>query len=368
MVPTVLNELNTSDLDWIVKTGKSVDIAEGTILTQSNRSSDVIFFILDGLFLLGADAQTTFSSQSSQLSSAIASSFIPLIQLTCGEIVGILSSLDSESSSSVIYSQSASTIFAIPRSVLAQKLQEDFAFAARWYRTAGRLLFHRTQCLKQQLANQGAPVARSHQRQAITLFAELEDSDLDWLATVGQVQTLAGNTVLVPCGRSPSALHIVLDGALGMSQPNGAEQLAQSHILLHAFSRVHLAAPANEVRLSRGDLIGDMGLIHAYEPVTQVWAVRESQVLSVPGWRLAAKLLHDVGFASRFYRVLAMLLATDYQAILHTVYTRHLAEQVNRAGVEPSAFGPISNESKLLTRLSLAEARFEWLLQRIQAQ
>lgn len=199
------------------------------------------------------------------------------------------------------------------------------------------------------------------------MFAELQDSDLDWLAAVGIIQSLPAQAVLLPTGRSPDALHIVLEGALLLSQPVVNQSVETPNLVAQTLAPAeNPSAPHQEVaRLSRGDLVGEMQLVNAHDLTLCASTLRDSQVLSIPRWRLAAKLLYDASFAARFYRVLATLLTTECEAMLHQLH----AATRGSAGDRGEPMGDRDEvSSHLLTRISLAEARFEWLLKRIQAQ
>jgi hypothetical protein len=101
--------------------------------------------------------------------------------------------------------------------------------------------------------------------------------------------------------------------------------------------------------------------VDAYFSEITVRTLRDTQILSIPRWRLTAKLLHDLGFASRFYRVMAMLLGNKYQNMI-----QQLHQECSTANGEQTPGNVHVNElnHQLLNRVALAEARFDWLLKR----
>lgn len=367
MTCLLLEELDSSDLNWIVQAAVYRSVPAETLLVGSDQPSDHVFLILEGMVAIAAPIRQeaiAYSSEkpSSAESGAISWSITTLSQILPGDFASLATILDSRSLPYSVISESPCQVLCIPRAVLLQKLQEDASFASRFYRTVALLMSARNRRLVREFEYQNLPVRRSPLRQSITLFAELQDSDLDWLATVGMVQSLPAQTVLLSTGRSPDALHIVLEGALLLSQP-----VEMSSLIAQTLAPAeNPSAPHQEIaRLSRGDLVGEMQLVNAHDLTLCASALRDSQVLSIPRWRLAAKLLYDPSFAARFYRVLATLLATEYEAMLHQLYATTLGSADERA--EP--MGDRDDlSSRLLTRISLAEARFEWLLKRIQAQ
>lgn len=363
MTCLLLEELHSSDLNWLMQAATYNSIPSETLLADPNQPSDDVFLILEGMVAIASPTRQAAIAHSFEKASSSESWSVPILsQVLPGDFASLSSILDSKLLPYLIISESPCQVLCIPRAMLLQKLQEDASFASRFYRTVALLMSARNWRLVREFEYQNLPVRRSPLRQSITLFAELQDSDLDWLATVGMVQSLPAQTVLLSTGRSPDALHIVLEGALRLSQPVEVSNLVAQALV----PAENPSAPHQEVaRLSRGDLVGEMQLVNAHDLTLCASTLRDSQVLSIPRWRLAAKLLHDASFAARFYRVLATLLATEYEAMLHQLHTATLGS----AGEKVELVGDRDDlSSRLLTRISLAEARFEWLLKRIQAQ
>ncbi|GAB4146049.1 MAG: hypothetical protein Fur0046_23870 [Cyanobacteria bacterium J069] len=363
MTCILLQELDSSDLNWLMQSAMHMSIPSETILAEPDQPADQICFILEGMVAIASPVrQTVFAPSFVEPADSQSWSMTTLSQIPSGDLVSLHALLDSKPLPYAVISESQCQVLSIPRSLFLQKLQDDLSFAAHVYRTVAMLLSARNQRLVREFEYQNLTAGRSPLRQAITLFAELQDIDLDWLAAVGSVQTAAADEVVLSSGRSPDALHILLEGALLLSQPIEASNLVAQTLA----PDVNPASPHREVaRLSRGDLVGEMQMVNAHDLTLCASALRESQILSIPRWRLAAKLLHDVGFASRFYRVLASLLAAEYETMLHQLHSATVGATDERVG----QMGDRDDlSSRLLTRLSLAEARFEWLLKRIQAQ
>jgi CRP-like cAMP-binding protein len=122
-----LGVLNDVDLDWLIAQGSKTDIAEGSILIEQGRPIDSIFIILDGAF-------------------SVSTSFAPgkvVARLMSGEVLGEMSFLDSRPPSASVRALEKSTVLTIPKSRLAEKLESDVVFAARFYRALGVFLSDR---------------------------------------------------------------------------------------------------------------------------------------------------------------------------------------------------------------------------------
>jgi bacteriocin-type transport-associated protein len=337
MTEVLLKELSNLDIDWMLATGQHQTINPNTVLMQSGQPSEMLYILLEGSFTMA---------------SAQANGWQEFARLSSGEMIGAIPGLHAFWRSACVSTLTQCLVLKIPQAQLAEKLQQDFSFAAHLYRASAVLLLHQLDRLIHQLGINAAMLNQPQLREGLTVFAELQDSDLDWLIAAGQVQQITANTVLTHSSRPVDALHVLLEGSLALSTTE-----VEAHQLVSAFSTRSDAPPEQEfARLARGEIVGETLFIEATPPAITVRALRDSQVLSIPRWRLAAKLLHDVGFASRFYRVLATLLANKYQAI------------VRQLGQSDPAMTEFSSDSQFLTQVGLAEARFEWMLKRIQAQ
>jgi hypothetical protein len=83
-------------------------------------------------------------------------------------------------------------------------------------------------------------------------------------------------------------------------------------------------------------------------------------VLRIARSDVTAKLESDLGFASRFYRAIAVFLAQRLRA----------SEQRSAPGGKPNLAENVEEEDELdpevLDRLALAASRFDWMLTRLK--
>ena len=336
METTLLQELSNQDIDWLITTGELIEMASGAILLQPRQPLETLYILLEGTLIV-------FQPESKP----------DIIWLSDGEMMGSLPGLDLDGQWMTVRTATRCRALAIPRSTLLSKCSEDSGFAAHLYRASAVLLANRLARLTQQLTKQSghSNTFNQPQRDSIALFAALQDDDLDWLVAAGQVQHLAAKTILIESGRPIDAWHILLDGAVALTTAP-----VDPNLVLSAFTGNQPDQSELEfARLSRGDTIGEGLFINPDVAATTARTVRETQVLSIPRWRLAAKLLHDPGFAARFYQVLAVLLLNQQQMLMQ----QYLGQ---------SSTSNHELDSQFLTQVALAEARFEWMLKRIQTK
>lgn len=177
-------------------------------------------------------------------------------------------------------------------------------------------------------------------KKVLFILGELSDDDVDWLIDNSSHETIAAGTVLIQEGQAIDTLYILLDGALTVS----VEALGGQEVAL----------------LTSGEVVGEMSFVDDRPPSATVKAIEDSLVLSIPRQALSTKLHQDVGFASRFYRALAIFLSD------------RLRGTVSRLGYgkEPDHNERVAREQSLnpdvLDNLALGDTRFAWLLRRLK--
>ncbi len=171
------------------------------------------------------------------------------------------------------------------------------------------------------------------------LLGELDDDDIDWMVSMGRREEVAAGTVLIQEGQPIDTLHILLEGTLSVS--------------------VSALEGKTIARLTSGAVVGEMSFADARPPSATVMAVETSLVLSIPRLLLIEKLQKDEGFASRFYRAIAIFLSTRLRGTVR--YLGYAKEQLLQ---EDNSSDDLSPE--VVDNVPLAKARFDWLLRRLK--
>lgn len=343
----LLKELSASDINWLMATGHQTIIEPGSVLTEEGKVVDTLYIVLDGTLSVTV-------SQGEMLDWEIA-------QLGSGEIAGESLFIGTHAIATTIKALEQSLVLSIPQQQLTAKFQEDTGFASGFTRAIAILLSNRLHSTSSQLSSsqlfQDQPV-----RDALFVLGEFNDSDIDWLIASGTRQKITANTVLIDEEGSVDALYILLSGTMTVSVSEN-----KSNLLARAFAarEGHESLEQEIATLSRGEIIGETPFIDDRLPSATVKALEDSLVLSIHRSRLAAKLQLDVGFASRFYRVIA------------TLYFNRLQEIFRRLGYgKPvdSKTQPLDKaieyedelDFSVLDRITLAGTRFEWMLSRLK--
>ncbi|MGB3135443.1 MAG: cyclic nucleotide-binding domain-containing protein [Nodosilinea sp.] len=329
---TLLRELHREDVSWLRQTGNIQTAEANTILVSPNCAADCLYVVLDG--------QLTVLMQSQGGAKE-------LLRLTTGDLAGALP-VEGYLPQATVGALTDSKVLAVPAAAIAQKLQSDAEFAARLYRVVALLLRQQLTQWAAQLGYSLGLLSQLQLKEASTVFAELMDSDLDWLAAVGQVEAVKPGTVVLSCGQPVDALHVLLEGAVGLQATE-----TPTPLVAQAFAPDPERSEQEFARLSRGDLIGETALLDPAPASFSAIALRESQLLTIPHWRLTARLLYAPDFAARLYRLLAILLANKQRVMLQKL-------DLLTADAEL--------DSQFVERMALAEARFDWLVKRLHTQ
>lgn len=171
------------------------------------------------------------------------------------------------------------------------------------------------------------------------LLGQLDDDDIDWMVATGRREEVVAGTVLIEEGKTINTLHILLEGTLAVS--------------------VSALQGKTIARLTSGAVVGEMSFADARPPSATVQAVEDSLVLSIPRDELEEKLHKDQGFASRFYRAIAIFLSTRLRGTV-----RYLGYAKGELLKEDAGSEDLSPE--MMDNVPLAQARFDWLLRRLK--
>ncbi|RCJ26659.1 cyclic nucleotide-binding protein [Nostoc sp. ATCC 43529] len=362
MTEVLLKELTNSDIDWMIATGHRREIAAGSLLIPEEKLGDSLDILLDGI--LTVNISQADNNPLTRAFATIEGNEIlgrEIARLSSGEIVGEIPLLNISSRATIIQAVEKSLIMSIPQQKLAVKLQQDVGFASRFYRAIAIMLFDRIQSTINQLGRnkiaQGQPI-----RDVLFVLGELHDSDIDWMMASGTPQKIPANTVLIHEKSPVDGLYILLDGTMSLSI-----SVDERNPLTRAFAAIEETEISGReiARLSKGEIIGETPFIDGRLPLATVKTIEDSIVLPIERQKMAAKLQQDVGFASRFYRAIATLLAQRLQGMLNQlgygrrVYSKGLPLAENVEYEDELNYN-------ILDSVAIAGKRFDWMLGQIR--
>lgn len=345
MSDILLRELSNADIDWMVTTGVRQQLSVETPLILPGDTLDVLYLLLEG-----------------QLAMSAPCSGREFAQLNRGDILGA-GWLFSTEPVSVISAKSEAVVLSIPKTALLQKLKTDVSFASHFYRAIALIMSERIRHQFEAVSDRSELLRyRSGQmvKEALFVFGELHDSDMDWMLRTGKVERIAANDVLLHMGRPVDALYTVLDGQLTIATTDTPYDPFSgcTHVLSsqsQAFSPLAF--------ISRGGLPGVISFLDFKPLPVRIYASRESKVLSIPRQQMVIKLQEDLSFAARFYRVIATQTAHLLASVTATECRSASAADSNN---DPTFDDELDMEA--LQRASQGGKKFDWMLKRLRVE
>jgi bacteriocin-type transport-associated protein len=119
----------------LLTVGRRETILAGTVLIQEGDPVEAIYIVLEGAF------GVTIGAKDEQ----------EIARLLSGEIVGEISFVDSRPPSATVKAVESSLVLSVPRRQLAAKLEQDTAFASRFYQALAVFLADRLRSLTSRL-------------------------------------------------------------------------------------------------------------------------------------------------------------------------------------------------------------------------
>lgn len=175
-------------------------------------------------------------------------------------------------------------------------------------------------------------------RRVLFILGQLNDSDVEWLSSVGKRQKIAPGTELIREGSDLDTIYIVLDGQMSV--------WAGRHTRIST--------------MASGDILGEISFVDSSKTSASVKCETESLVLAIPKATISNRLNTDVGFAARFYKALALFLADRMRNVTRRMGYGNLQDD---APAEDTDIDQLDVE--VLDKIHLAGARFERILQKL---
>ena len=368
MTNVLLQQLTSQDFQWIKQNGDLQRINAGESLIRQKEKVKHFYIILKGEF-------TAVITQQSE-SGALASAFAALedntqlerdiAHLGEGEIMGVMSFLDLSPAASNFISSENSIVLAIPHEKLRNKFKQDFGFSARFYRAVAILLTERfTNLVDLYLRNR---LGKLNSLQDVSLlFGELKDSDVDWLANHGVLQTVNAGQKLIQVGRLVENLYIILQGKMSLLVSEAKKnQIASIFAALEQDDEDPESGLEREIaQLSRGEIIGETVAFDSYLSPASLKTQESSLILVIPKQELLLKLQKDLSMAARFYRVISIMLSGRIQGLISRLGFGKGSYKFGQSLSENTQYEDEIDLS-VMDNLWLGGARFDWMLKRLK--
>lgn len=144
-------------------------------------------------------------------------------------------------------------------------------------------------------------------RKALYILGDLNDRDLIWLSSAGEMRTVEAGAPVIRAGEPLHHLFFVTSGELLVKTPGGM----------------------TIADLGVGDVIGEMSFVEKSSPSVSVTAARPSRLLAIPREALMREFAGNQGFAARFYRALAVFLSDRLRSTTSEVAGEELDNELD---------------------------------------
>lgn len=345
MTDTLLQELSNTDLDWMITHGKRSHFPEGHELLGTDKSSEMIYVLIDGKLHLNF---TPCSVDPLQQTS-------PIDELNQGEIVGIGSLFERPEIDCVTIAQ-PSLIMSMSVAELQAKLEDDIAFAAHFHRAIAIMLSNRLRRIFED-PDRIQFWGEHSVKEVLSIFGELRDSDVDWLASFGATEAIVADKVLLQAGRPVDALYILLDGQMSISSPGD-----NFNPLYLCFSGLENSTRDQKAfaTLSKGSMPGIISFLDFRPLPVTIRTRKDCLVYAIPRQTLVTKLQVDNSFASRFYRIIAI----EIIELLQTVSARLVAPKSDKSPLDSDLLDE-ELDMEDLQQMSEGAKKFNWMLSQL---
>lgn len=349
MSDLLIRELSNTDIDWLVQTGTRRSLAPEEILIRPDQEVKSLFILLEGkLSICLPNLQAMKQGQLACDNSGT------IARGTRGELLGE-SWLFNTKPVVLVMAAEETVVLDVPKEALLDKLKQDIAFAAHFYRVLALIMSERIRNIFEQ-PEKVRYGSKRLVKEALSVFSELRDSDIDWMVSSGKVKKLTSEQRLLKAGRPVDALYTVLDGQFAIAMSD--KPCDPLSLCFEDPSDLKPETFKTATYISRGGLPGIISFLDFQPLPVTISAVKEALVLSIPRQQVAIKLQEDMGFASRFYRVIC----TQTVNLLRSV-TLLRGEASDEPGMDNAQDGEMDLDE--LQQVCHGGTKFDWMLKQL---
>ncbi|MBD2179210.1 cyclic nucleotide-binding domain-containing protein [Pseudanabaena sp. FACHB-1998] len=366
MTEFLLKELTNNDIDWMIATGQQLDIAPDTQLIEQGRVNTNFFVLLEG------DCISTIASESGNIMGRafaalenVTSLDQKLEELGIGEIFGESAFLGVAQSAVSVKATTKSKVLKLSHQAIYERMEQDNGFGARFYHALASHSNERCQRIIPQYLSRKLGFVQSMMAGGAA-FGELSDGDVDWLLKNGKIEVIPEGQVFIQAGRPVEFLFVLLNAVCAVSAFDKPRKMSRIFASLESGSQSEEAIGAEIIHLTTGEITGETTFVNL-SPISAVATktLKESVFLAIPYPALQLELQKNLGFASRFYRMLSILITSKTEALIERMgYGKRRSYDRNQS-LQANVLYEDELDDNSLDNLTLAGARFDWMLKRL---
>ena len=122
----IFGQLTDNDVTWLARVGRRLRVPAGAVLIEQGVPVETLYIVLHG------ELKVTDAGASREIA-----------RLSAGEVVGEMSFIDARPPSATVSAATDSVVYAVSKARLAQELEANPPFAARFYKAVATFLSDR---------------------------------------------------------------------------------------------------------------------------------------------------------------------------------------------------------------------------------
>ena len=366
MTEFLLKELTNNDIDWMIATGQQLDIDHDTQLIEQGRVNTNFFVLLEGgcITAIASESGNIMGRAFAALEN-VNSVDQKLEELEIGEIFGESAFLGVAKSTVSVKATAKSSVLKLSHQALYKRMEQDIGFGARFYHALALHSGERCQRIIPQYLSRKLGFVQSLMAGG-SAFGELSDGDVDWLLKNGKVEVIPEGQVFIQAGRPVEFLFVLLNSTCAVSAFDKPRKMSRIFASLESGIQGEDAIGSEIIHLTTGEITGETAFV-SQNPISAVAVktLKESVFLAIPCAALQLELQKNLGFASRFYRMSSILLTSRTEALIERMgYGKRRSYDRNQT-LQANVLYEDELDDNSLDNLTLAGARFDWMLKRL---
>jgi bacteriocin-type transport-associated protein len=320
---------------WIMASSENLSLKTSSVLIQEGEINDNIYILRRGELKIEASTETGEQVLLAELDNE-------------GALVGEMSFLESRPPVATVTAKAGSEILVVSTTKLDKVINTDLKIGRSFYHLIAKKL-------SQQIKGQNSMIHSSSSniveplRKVLTLFGDLEESDVGWFSTNGDLYRLKPGEQLIQEGALLADVFLVLAGEACISiQKDGENKIVGKSV--------------------RGELLGEMSMVSIDDmnASANVTTTDGMEVIAVRKNLLEEITLSNLGFGMRFYRGMARMLS---QRSRDQLASKGMAFDSQQKELLSDQFDSIIDDEidfEMMSKITTAGIRFDWLCKQFQ--
>ena len=321
--------------EWIEKSAMRISLEQSSVLIKEGETNENIYILRSG------ELQVHGSTKDGEM--------ILISQLVNeGALVGEMSFLECRLPVATVTAQAGSEVLIMNKNELNNAISLDLQLGRAFYHLMAKKL-------SQQIQGQNTMIHSSPTnlneplRKILTLFADLEESDVAWFSTNGKLYRFKPGEQLIKQDTLLPDVFLVLAG--------------EANVSIIKDGNIKIVGKS-----TRGEMLGEMSMINSDDnnATANVKTTDGMEVIAIHKTVLQGHITSDLEFGMRFYRGMARMLSQRSRDQLTSMGMAYISGKNELQNDQNN--GDIDDEIdfEMMSSITTAGIRFDWLCKQFQ--